>query len=131
MRISRVDVAAALPGGAKAAFDRVLQATQTADRTIADAKTDAARTAAEARQQRLQIQTNAEAQAAEQRTEATSAAALMVGLADQMQGSASIIQRRSIYDARTGALLGRAREVNAVASQEGSRLLLSGPGTPK
>jgi regulator of protease activity HflC (stomatin/prohibitin superfamily) len=131
VRISRVDVAAALPGGAKAAFDRVLMATQTADAAIADARTEAARTAAAARQQRLQILADAEAQAAERRAEATSAAALMTGLAGKMQGEAGAVQRRALYNARAGALLGRAREVNAVDPEGGSRLLLPGPRAPR
>jgi regulator of protease activity HflC (stomatin/prohibitin superfamily) len=131
VRISRVDVAAALPGGAKAAFDRVLMATQTADAAIADARTEAARTTAGARQKRLQILADAEAQAAERRAEATSAAALMAGFAGQMQGGAGVAQRRALYDARAGALLARAREVNAVDPQDASRLLLPGPRAPR
>jgi len=128
VRIGRVDVAAALPGGAKAAFDRVLQAAQTADAAIADARTEATRTATSARQQRLRILADAQAQAAERRAEVTSATATMAGLAGQMQGSRGAAQRQVLYDARAGALLGRAREVDTVNPQDGSRLLLPGPG---
>jgi regulator of protease activity HflC (stomatin/prohibitin superfamily) len=131
VQISRIDVAAALPGGAKAAFDRVLFATQTADAAIADARTEATRTAAAGRQQRLRILADAEAQAAERRAEATSATATIAGLASQMEGSAGAAQRRALYDARAGALLGHAREVNAVDAEGGSRLLLPGPGAPR
>jgi regulator of protease activity HflC (stomatin/prohibitin superfamily) len=131
VRISRIDVAAALPGGAKAAFDRVLFATQTADAAIADARTEATRTATAARQQRLRILADAEAQAAERRAEATSATATMAGLAGQMQGSDGAAQRRALYDARTGALFGHAREIDAVDPEGGSRLLLPGPGVPR
>jgi regulator of protease activity HflC (stomatin/prohibitin superfamily) len=127
VRISRVDIAAALPGGAKAAFDRVLMATQTADAAIADARTEATRTATAARQQRLQILADAQAQAAERRAEATSAAALMMGFASHTEGGADAAQRRALYDARAGALLGRAREINVVDPEGGSRLLLPGP----
>ncbi len=126
VHISRVDVAAALPGGAKAAFDRVLMATQTADAAIADARTEATRTAAAARQKRLQILADAEARSAERRAEATSAAALMAGFGGQMQDSGAAV-RQALYDARAGALLGRAREVSAVDPEGGSRLLLPGP----
>jgi regulator of protease activity HflC (stomatin/prohibitin superfamily) len=131
VRISRIDVAAALPGGAKAAFDRVLQATQTADAAIADARTEAARTAAGASQQRLRILADAQAQAAERRAEARSATATIAGLAGQMQGGAGDAQRRALYDARAGALLGRAREVNVVDPDGGSRLLLPGPAVAR
>jgi len=130
VQIGRIDVAAALPGGAKAAFDRVLFATQTADAAIADARTEATRTAAAGRRQRLRILSDAEAQAAERRAEATSATATMAGLASQMEGNAGAAQRRALYDARAGALLGHAREVNAVDAEGGSRLLLPGPGAP-
>jgi regulator of protease activity HflC (stomatin/prohibitin superfamily) len=128
VRISRVDVAAALPGGAKAAFDRVLTATQTADAAIADARTEAARTALGARQQRLRILADAEAAAAERRAEATTAAAPVAAMAGQMQGPAGAAQLRALYYARAGALLGRAREVDGVDPQGGTRLLLPGPG---
>jgi regulator of protease activity HflC (stomatin/prohibitin superfamily) len=131
VRISRVDVAAALPGGAKAAFDRVLFATQTADAAIANARTDAARMATTARQQRLRILADAQARAAEKRAEATAVAAPMAGLASQIHGSAGAAQRRALYDARVGALLSHAREVSAVDPEGGSRLLLPGPGVPR
>lgn len=131
VRISRVDVAAALPGGAKAAFDRVLFATQTADAAIANARTDATRTATAARQARLQILAEAEAQAAERRAEAMSATATIAGLAGEMQGSRGAVLRRNLYNARMGTLLGHAREVNAVDPEGGSRLLLPGPGAPR
>jgi regulator of protease activity HflC (stomatin/prohibitin superfamily) len=131
VRVSRVDVSAALPGGAKAAFDRVLMATQTADAAIADARTEATRTATAARQKRLEILADAEARAAERRAEATSAAALMAGFAGKMQGDSGAAQRRALYNARAGALLGRAREVNAVDPGDASRLLLPGPRAPR
>ena len=131
VRISRVDVAAALPGGAKAAFDRVLFATQKADAAIADARTEATRTATAARQQRLRILADAEAQAAERRAEATSATATMAGLAGHIRGSTGVAQLRALYDARAGVLIGHAREVNAVDPEGGSRLLLPGPGVPR
>lgn len=131
VRISRIDVAATLPGGAKAAFDRVLQATQTADTAVAEARTEATRIATAGRQQRLRILADAEAQAAERRAEASSAAALITGLAGQMQGSAGDVQRRALYNTRAGALLSRAREVDAIDPQGGSRLLLPGPGASR
>jgi regulator of protease activity HflC (stomatin/prohibitin superfamily) len=131
VRITRIDVAAALPGGAKTAFDRVLMATQTADAAIAEARTGATRTVTAARQKRLQILADAEARAAEQRAEATSAASLMAGLAGQMQGEAGAAQRRVLYNARIGALLSHAHEVSTVDPQDGSKLLLPGPRAPR
>jgi regulator of protease activity HflC (stomatin/prohibitin superfamily) len=128
VRISRVDIATALPGGAKAAYDQVLLAAQTADAGIAKAKTEATRIATTASERRSHILADAEAQAAERQAEAISTATLMAGLASEMQGNAGVAQRRTLYDARVGALLNRAREVNAVDPQGASRLLLPGPG---
>ncbi len=45
IKVSRVDLAAAIPSGAKCAFDYVLIASQQADRDIAEARTGAAMTA--------------------------------------------------------------------------------------
>ncbi len=44
-----------------------------------------------------------------------------------MQGGSGAAVRQALYDARAGALLGRAREVSAVDPQGGARLLLPGP----
>jgi regulator of protease activity HflC (stomatin/prohibitin superfamily) len=128
VRISRVDIAASLPGGAKAAFDRVLLATQTADATIARARTEATRIATAAREQRLRILADAEARAAEQRVEISATASLMDGLAARMQGVDAPAQRRALFDARAGTVLRRAREVATVNPDDGARLLLPGPG---
>ncbi|HVY16913.1 MAG TPA: SPFH domain-containing protein, partial [Rhodopila sp.] len=62
VEISRVDIVVLLPPLAKAAFDDVLTADQTADQTVAAARTDAARTIQEA--QRASDRSKAEAQAA-------------------------------------------------------------------
>ena len=53
IKVSRVDLAAAIPSGAKSAFDYVLIATQQADRDIAEARTGAAMTAQRANQDRI------------------------------------------------------------------------------
>jgi regulator of protease activity HflC (stomatin/prohibitin superfamily) len=133
VRISRIDVSAALPGGAKAAFDRVLQATQTAETAIADARTAAARTAAATREQRLRILADADAQAVERVTEARATASLMDGFASLGQGgdASAAAQRRTLYNTRAGALLTRAHEVDAVDPDAGARLLLPGPGASR
>jgi regulator of protease activity HflC (stomatin/prohibitin superfamily) len=131
VRISRVDIATALPGGTKVAYDQVLLASQAADGAIAKAKTEATRVATAAREQRLRTLADAAAQAAERRAEAVSTATLMAALTSQIQGNADAAQRRTLYDARVGALLNRAREVSAVDPQGTSRLLLPGPGTSR
>jgi regulator of protease activity HflC (stomatin/prohibitin superfamily) len=129
VRISRVDIAASLPGGAKSAFDRVLLATQTADAAVAQARTEATRIATAAREQRLRILADADAKAAEQRVEVSATAFLMAGLADRMQGADAAAQRRALFDARAGAVLRHGREVATVDPQGGARLFLPGPGS--
>lgn len=127
VRIDRVDVAVALPGGAKAAFDRILTASQTANAAVAEARTDAARTALAATQQRERILAGAAAGAAERRADAAAAAAPVIALANQMHGGAGAAQARALYFRRAGAVLRRAQAVYAVDPQ-GAGLLLSGPG---
>jgi regulator of protease activity HflC (stomatin/prohibitin superfamily) len=126
VRIDRVDVAVALPGGAKSAFDRILAATQTADAAVAEARTEAARITLAATQQRERILAEAAAAAAERRAEATAAAAPVLALAGQMQGGAGAAQSRALYFKRAGSLLRRAQAVDAV-DPHGAGLLLPGP----
>ena len=125
--VSRVDVATVLPAGAKAAFDRILTVTQTADQTIARARTYAAATALSATQEAHRVLTEAEARATERVSQAETRIAPIVALAGQTQGPAgrSLIDR--LYYDRIGALMRKAREVDTVDPHGGARLLLPGP----
>jgi regulator of protease activity HflC (stomatin/prohibitin superfamily) len=127
VRVSRIDVAAELPAGAKSAFDRILTVTQTADQTIAKARTYAAATALAARQEAHRLVTEAEAQAEERRTQAESRVAPIEALARQMNEPAGKALLDRIYYERIGALLRKAKEVDSFDPRSGTRLMLPGP----
>jgi len=127
IRVSRVDVSAALPSEAKQAFDRILTVAQTADEGIASARTDAASRALAASQEAHRILTEAEAGSAERITQAETQTAPMVALARQMgQPSRTALLDRIYYD-RIGRLLRKAKEVDTVDPSSAARLLLPGP----
>src|SRR6202012_4379781 len=65
VQVSRIDLVAVLPPIAKAAFDAVLTASQTADQTVAAARTDAARASPTPGRDRDQIRSDARATADE------------------------------------------------------------------
>jgi regulator of protease activity HflC (stomatin/prohibitin superfamily) len=125
--VSRVDIATVLPAGAKAAFERILTVTQTADQTIARARTYAAATALSATQEAHRILTEAQAAATERISQAAMRTAPILALAGQAAGPAgkSLIDR--MYYDRIGALLHKAKEVDTVDPHGGARLLLPGP----
>ena len=125
--VSRVDVAAAVPGGAKAAFDFVLVAMQQAERKVAQARTAAATTAQRADQARDRILAQAEAAATEQVTQAASRTAAITALATQHPGLSGRTLLDRIYYDRIGALLAKAASVDAVDSQGSAHLILPAP----
>ncbi|MBV8401573.1 MAG: hypothetical protein JOZ17_23045 [Acetobacteraceae bacterium] len=125
--VSRVDVAAAVPSGAKAAFEFVLVAMQQAERKVAEARTAAATTAQRADQARDRILAQAEAAAAEQVTQAASRTAAITALATQHPGLAGRTLLDRIYYDRIGALLAKAASVDAVDSQGSAHLILPAP----
>ena len=127
IKVSRVDLAAAIPSGAKSAFDYVLIATQQADRDIAEARTGAAMTALRANQDRDRTLTDADARAEEKTTEAKTRTAAVAALAKGSPGlSGEMLESRVYYD-RIGALLGKAARVDTVDSNGGISLMLPGP----
>lgn len=127
--VSRVDVAAVLPAGAKAAFDRILTVTQTADQNVARARTYAAATALSASQEAHRILTDAQAGAEERVTQAETRTAPILALAHEMAGGAGKSLLDRMYYDRIGALLRKAQEVDTVDPQGGTRLLLPGPSS--
>jgi regulator of protease activity HflC (stomatin/prohibitin superfamily) len=130
IRVSRVDVSAALPLGAMAAFDRILTVTQSADEAIALARTDAASRALAASQEARRILTEAEAAAEERTTQAKTHSAPIVALARQMaEPSGKALLDRIYYD-RISRLLRKAKEVDSVDPRSGARLLLPGSASP-
>jgi regulator of protease activity HflC (stomatin/prohibitin superfamily) len=127
IRVSRVDLAAAIPSGAKSAFDYVLIATQQADRDIAEARTGAAMTALRANQDRDRTLTDADARAEEKVTEAKSRTAAVDALAKGSPGLSGEMLESRVYFDRIGALLAKAARVDTVDSSGGISLMLPGP----
>ena len=127
IKVSRVDLAAAIPSGAKSAFDYVLIATQQADRDIAEARTGAAMTALRANQDRDRTLTDADARAAEKTTEARTRTAAIAALAKGSPGLSGPMLASRIYYDRIGALLGKAARVDTVDNDGGVQLMLPGP----
>lgn len=125
--VSRVDMAAVLPAGAKAAFDRILTVTQTAEQNVARARTYAAATALSATQDSHRILTEAQAAAEERITQAQTRTAPIEALAQAMAGAAGKSLLDRMYYDRIGALLRKAKEVDTIDPHGDTRLLLPGP----
>ena len=127
IRVSRVDLAASIPNGAKDAFDRVLVASQEAERRIAEARTDAADLASRANQDHDRILADAEAKAAEQTTNAKARTASIDALAHGSPGLSGVTLANRIYFDRIGAVLAKAARVDTVDQSGGINLILPGP----
>lgn len=127
IKVSRVDLAAAIPSGAKSAFDYVLIATQQADRDVAEARTGAAMTALRANQDRDRTLTDADAKAAEKVTDAKTRTAAIDALAKGSPGLSGEMLINRIYYDRIGALLAKAARVDTVDNNGGVQLMLPGP----
>jgi regulator of protease activity HflC (stomatin/prohibitin superfamily) len=127
IKVSRVDLAAAIPSGAKSAFDYVLIATQQADRDIAESRTGAAMTGLRANQDRDRTLTDADARAEEKTTEARSRTASVAALAKGSPGLTNEMLESRIYYDRIGSLLAKAARVDTVDSNGGINLMLPGP----
>lgn len=125
--VSRVDLAASIPNGAKDAFDRVLVASQEAERDIAEARTEAAATAQSANQEHDRILTDAEAKAAERTTQAKARTAAIGALARGSPGFSGVTLAKRIYIDRIGAILAKAARVDTVDHGGGIHLILPGP----
>jgi regulator of protease activity HflC (stomatin/prohibitin superfamily) len=125
--VSRVDLAASIPTGAKFAFDSVLVASQVADREVANARTRATMTAQRANEDKNQIATDAQARAAERVNDAkTRTAAISAYVAGSPGLSGQMLVNRIYYD-RIGGLLAKAARVDTIDSEGGINLMLSGP----
>jgi regulator of protease activity HflC (stomatin/prohibitin superfamily) len=125
--VSRVDIGAGVPSGAKAAFDFVLIAMQEAEREVAIARTSAATTMQRANQRRDRILAQAEAIGAEHVTQATARTAVITALATaspELSGQA-LLDR--IYYDRIGTLLSKAASVDAIDSRGSAHLILPAP----
>jgi regulator of protease activity HflC (stomatin/prohibitin superfamily) len=125
--VSRVDLAAAIPYGAKSAFDYVLIVSQQAEADIAQARTGATIVALQANQERDRLLADSAAKAEERITEAKARTATISALMRGAPGlSGEMLVNRIYYD-RVGPLLARAARVDAIDKEGGINLMLPGP----
>jgi regulator of protease activity HflC (stomatin/prohibitin superfamily) len=124
--VSRVDLAAALPGNAKAAFDQVLTVTQAAEEGIARARTYAETKTQEAAQDHDRILSESRAAAAEEIAEAQARTASIGALTPGLAATSAQAVINRIYNERIGVLLKKAHQVETVDPQGGVHLLLPG-----
>jgi regulator of protease activity HflC (stomatin/prohibitin superfamily) len=125
--VSRVDLVPAIPSNAKTEFDRVLVATQEAETTIAQARTDAELITQQANQRSDSIITDATAGAREQVSDATGRTATISALAEQSQPLNRRMLINRIYFSRVGALMAKMGSVETVDPDGGAHVILSGP----
>lgn len=130
IEVTRADVSAFLPAAAKAAFDRVLTAGQTAEQTIAQARTAAEEARQRADQERDRILVEAEAAASEKTAEAHARTAEIESLAASAAPGARPALIERVYRQRIGAILHSAGAVTAVDARGVSRAILPGGGGP-
>jgi|HubBroStandDraft_6_1064221.scaffolds.fasta_scaffold120249_2 regulator of protease activity HflC (stomatin/prohibitin superfamily) len=125
--VSRVDLVASIPTGAKFAFDSVLVASQQADREVANARTRATMTAQRANEDRNQIATDAQARAAERINDAKTRTAAITAYVEGSPGLSGPMLANRIYYDRIGGLLGKAARVDTLDKDGGVNLMLQGP----
>ncbi len=128
IEVTRADVSAFLPAAAKVAFDQVLTAGQTAEQTIAQARTAAEEARQRANQESDHILSEAEAAASEKGAQAHARTAEIEGLAANAESGARPALVERIYRQRIGAILRSAGAVTALDARGGSRAILPGSG---
>jgi len=126
IEVTRADVSAFLPAAAEAAFDQVLTAGQTAEQTIAQARTAAEEARQRADQERDRILVEAEAVASEKGAQAHERTAEVESLAANAEPGARTALIERTYRQRMGAILHSAGAVTALDARGGSRAILPG-----
>lgn len=126
IRVGRVDLAAALPIGARTAFDDVLTATQNAETDIAVSRTKAQISNQQSNREKDRVLTDATARAEETVTDATTRAAPIAALAQQAQGPSRTMLLTRLYYDRASSLLRKAGHVEALDSSDNVRVILPG-----
>jgi len=126
IEVTRADVSAFLPAAAEAAFDQVLTAGQTAEQTIAQARTGAEEARQRADEERDRILVEAEAVASEKGAQAHERTAEVESLAANAEPGARTALIERTYRQRMGAILHSAGAVTALDARGGSRAILPG-----
>lgn len=126
VEVSRIDVVALLPPVAKAAFDEVLTATQTADQGAAAARIDAAHVIQEADRDRDRVRSEAAAAAEERIRSAAADTANIKALEAQITPVTRDALLMQYYREEIGAALQKIGRVTAVDAGGHQRLILPG-----
>lgn len=129
--VSRVDLVPSIPAMAKSGFDNVLTVTQSAETTVARARTASAFTTQDATSKKDKIVTGAAATAQERITSAKSATASIAALGEQAHDTSRGMQMLRIYQDRIRPLLARAAGVEVLDKNGGARTLLPGVAAGK
>ena len=127
IKVNRVDLVPAIPSGAKSAFDRVLFETQTAEKRVAEARTEAERITQDANRQADRLHAEAVARAEEEVAEAKTRTAVITTLVQQPSNLSRQMLVKRLYYSRVGALLRKAGEVDAFDRNSGNRVIFQGP----
>jgi regulator of protease activity HflC (stomatin/prohibitin superfamily) len=114
VQVSRVDVTASIPSGAKAAFDHVLTVTQEAQKDIAQARTGAELKRQSTRQQSDRILAEASARADELVSTTRTYTASIEALGGQSRDGAHGMLMQRLYNDRAGALFRKIGHVETV-----------------
>ncbi|MGH8325131.1 MAG: SPFH domain-containing protein [Steroidobacteraceae bacterium] len=126
VHIERVDMTAWLPPQAKSAFDEVLVAAQSADREVADARTDGERRRQGAAQLSEQLVASAQARAQELVSSAAVNTAGILALEREetpMTRSSLLLQQ---YRSRISEIMRRVGAVTLVDPKSGARFVMAG-----
>ncbi len=126
VEVSRIDLVAVLPPIAKAAFDAVLTASQTADQTVAAARTDATRMSQTADRERDRILSQARASADERVRRAASDTAVIATMEAQPAGPRRTGQVVRYYRERIATIM-RKVDVTAIDPHRPQDVIVPGP----
>jgi len=126
VEIERIDMTAWLPPQAKSAFDAVLVATQTADRGVAMARTEAERRRQEASRLHDQLLADAQARAQEFTSNADVNTAAILALEHEVTPAtrSSLLLRE--YRAKVADIMNKVGSATLIDPQSGARVLLPG-----
>jgi regulator of protease activity HflC (stomatin/prohibitin superfamily) len=126
IEVVRVDVQSSLPAPAVNAFNAVLTASQQADKTVANARTDAEKLEQSANERADRTVQLAQAQASERLAKASADTATVLSLAKAQQQGTDPQMMLRIYRERLPTILGQAGSVTTVNPKDDSRLIIQG-----
>lgn len=129
--VSRVDIVPSIPAMAKSGFDNVLTVSQSAETTIANARTAAQFTTQDANSRKDKIATGATASATEQVTNAKAQTASITALSESHADQSRAQQMSRLYGERIRPLLAKAGNIEVVDKDGAAKLILPAPAPAK